>query len=68
MGYFGSRSGSGQAPPRRDDNASGSAVLLLADLVNRSYANLSDGDEARSVLFMCFDAESRASTGRALRQ
>lgn len=64
MGYFGSRSGSGQLHPGADDNASGSAaVLLLADLVNRSYANLSDGDEARSVLFMCFDAEESGLNG-----
>lgn len=64
MGYFGSRSGSGQLHPGADDNASGSAaILLLADLVNRSYATLSDGDDARSVLLMCFDAEESGLNG-----
>ena len=64
MGYFGSRSGSGQLHPGADDNATGSAaVLLLADLVNRSYAELSEGDDARSVLLMCFDAEESGLNG-----
>ncbi len=64
MGYFGSRSGSGKLHPGADDNATGSAaVLLLADLVNRSYAELSEGDDARSVLFMCFDAEESGLNG-----
>lgn len=64
MGYFGSRTGSGKLHPGADDNASGSAaILLLADLVNRSYAQLSEGEDARSVLFMCFDAEESGLNG-----
>ena len=64
MGYFGSRSGSGTLHPGADDNASGSAaVLLLADLVGRSYAQLPEGADARSVLFMCFDAEESGLNG-----
>jgi hypothetical protein len=64
MGYFGSRTGSGTLHPGADDNASGSAaVLLLADLVGRSYAELPEGADARSVLFMCFDAEESGLNG-----
>lgn len=64
MGYFGSRSGSGTLHPGADDNASGSAaVLLLADLVSRSYQEMSDGEDARSVLFMLFDAEESGLNG-----
>ncbi|GAB5495460.1 MAG: hypothetical protein Phyf2KO_05400 [Phycisphaerales bacterium] len=64
MGYFGSRSGSGTLHPGADDNASGSAaILLLADLVSRSYAEMSDGDDARSVIFMLFDAEESGLNG-----
>lgn len=64
MGYFGSRTGSGKLHPGADDNASGSAaILLLADLVKRSYDQLSEGEDARSVLFMCFDAEESGLNG-----
>ncbi|MFI4871372.1 MAG: M28 family peptidase [Phycisphaerales bacterium JB061] len=64
MGYFGSRSGSGTLHPGADDNASGSAaILLLADLVGRSYAELPDDADARSVLFMLFDAEESGLNG-----
>lgn len=64
MGYFGSRAGSGTLHPGADDNASGSAaVLLLADLVSRTYAEMSDGDDARSVIFMLFDAEESGLNG-----
>ncbi|HED52836.1 MAG TPA: M28 family peptidase [Phycisphaerales bacterium] len=64
MGYFGSRSGAGQLHPGADDNATGSAaVLLLADLVGRSYAMMPDDADARSVLFMCFDAEESGLNG-----
>lgn len=64
MGFFGSRSGSGQLHPGADDNASGSAaILLLADLVKRSYDQLSEGEDARSVLFMLFDAEESGLNG-----
>jgi len=64
MGYFGSRSGSGTLHPGADDNASGSAaVLLLADLIGRSYAELPEGTDARSVLFTLFDAEESGLNG-----
>ncbi|MEM9373294.1 MAG: M28 family peptidase, partial [Planctomycetota bacterium] len=61
MGYFGSRSGPGELHPGADDNASGSAgVLLLADLLS----DLADrpGDR-RSLLLMLFDGEESGLHG-----
>lgn len=64
MGDFGSRWGSGKLHPGADDNASGTAgVLLLADLLARSYAGLPDDADARSILFVCFDAEESGLNG-----
>lgn len=62
MGYFGSRTGPGKLHPGADDNASGSAgVLLLAD----KLADLSkdDGEDRRSVLLMLFDGEESGLNG-----
>lgn len=64
MGFFGSRWGSGKLHPGADDNASGTAgVLLLADLISRSYAQLPADADARSILFVCFDAEESGLNG-----
>jgi hypothetical protein len=64
MGFFGSRWGSGKLHPGADDNASGTAgVLLLADLISRSYAELPADADARSILFVCFDAEESGLNG-----
>ncbi|MEO1584153.1 MAG: M28 family peptidase [Planctomycetota bacterium] len=64
MGDFGSRWGSGKLHPGADDNASGTAaVLLLADLIKRSYDLLPDDADARSIAFICFDAEESGLNG-----
>lgn len=64
MGNFGSRWGSGTLHPGADDNASGTAsVLLLADLLARGYEELPADADARSVLFVCFDAEESGLNG-----
>ncbi len=64
MGDFGSRWGSGKLHPGADDNASGTAgVLLLADLLARSYAQLPEDADARSVVFIAFDAEESGLNG-----
>lgn len=64
MGYFGSRSGPGTLHPGADDNASGTAgVLLLADLLSKRFAG--DDRPRRSVLLMGFDAEESGLNGSA---
>ncbi|MEO0629413.1 MAG: M28 family peptidase [Planctomycetota bacterium] len=64
MGDFGSRWGSGKLHPGADDNASGTAgVLLLADLLARSYAQLPEDADARSIVFIAFDAEESGLNG-----
>lgn len=64
MGNFGSRAGprAGRAlHPGADDNASGSsAVIMLAQQLAQDYADL---DNARSILFICFDAEESGLNG-----
>jgi aminopeptidase YwaD len=62
MGYFGSRSGPGKLHPGADDNASGSAgVLLLADMLAERFEN--DEGDRRSVLLMLFDGEESGLNG-----
>lgn len=64
MGEFGSRWGSGKLHPGADDNASGTAgVLLLADLLARSYDRLPADADARSIVFIAFDAEESGLNG-----
>lgn len=64
MGYFGSRSGPGELHPGADDNASGTAGLLL--LAERLGARLADdGTPRRSILIMGFDAEESGLNGSA---
>ncbi len=64
MGYFGSRRGPGELHPGADDNASGSAaVLMLADKLAQYYAELPEGTPARSILFMGFSAEESGLNG-----
>ncbi|MEQ8844710.1 MAG: M28 family peptidase [Phycisphaerales bacterium] len=62
MGYFGSRSGPGELHPGADDNASGTAALLL--MADRLAARL-EGDTGprRSILIMGFDAEESGLNG-----
>ncbi len=64
MGEFGSRSGPGELHPGADDNASGSAaVLMLADKIAADYAEMPEGTDARSILFMGFSAEESGLNG-----
>lgn len=64
MGYFGSRSGPGELHPGADDNASGTAGLLL--LAERLGARLADdGTPRRSILIVGFDAEESGLNGSA---
>ena len=64
MGYFGSRSGPGELHPGADDNASGSAgVLLFADKMSKVYEALPEDANARSILFMCFSGEESGLNG-----
>src|SRR5205814_1609168 len=54
----------GKLHPGADDNASGtSGVLVLADRLTRAYADLPEGTDARSVLFLTFSAEESGLIG-----
>ena len=58
--------GEGQLHPGADDNASGTAgVLLLASRMVEQYAQADPGDNLRSVLFMLFGAEEVGLLGSA---
>ena len=62
MGYFGSRTGPGKLHPGADDNASGSAgLILLADKLGKSLAD--DDTPRRSLLFIAFDGEESGLNG-----
>ncbi|MCL4222500.1 MAG: M28 family peptidase [Phycisphaerales bacterium] len=64
MGYFGSRSGPGELHPGADDNASGSAgILLLSDKLKRAYDALPTDASARSILFIAFSGEESGLHG-----
>jgi len=64
MGYFGSRSGPGTLHPGADDNASGSAgVMLLAKKMAATYAATPEDEPMRSILFMCFSGEESGLNG-----
>src|SRR5690606_25847108 len=63
-GEFGSRADPGALHPGADDNASGSAaVLMLADKLVRAYAALPEGTPARSILFLLFSGEESGLHG-----
>lgn len=54
----------GQLHPGADDNASGTAgVLVLAKMLSQAYAEAPDDAELRSVLFVTFDAEELGLIG-----
>jgi hypothetical protein len=64
MGNFGSREGAGKLHPGADDNASGSAaVIMLAGRLANEYRELPPDQEARSILFICFSAEESGLIG-----
>ena len=66
LGFYGARDARrvGEVHPGADDNATGSAaVLMLADKLAQSYAALPAGTDARSILFVGFDAEETGLHG-----
>ena len=63
-GDFGSRRGAGNLHPGADDNASGSAgILMIAKSMAAAYSELPDDQSARSVLFVGFSAEESGLNG-----
>jgi hypothetical protein len=63
-GDFGSRRGAGQLHPGADDNASGSAgIMLIADALAARYAAMPAESDLRSILFIGFDAEESGLNG-----
>ncbi|MCH7791312.1 MAG: M28 family peptidase [Planctomycetes bacterium] len=63
-GSFGSRAGSGAVHPGADDNASGSAaVLLLAAKLAHEYASMPEDADLRSIVFLGFSAEESGLVG-----
>jgi Zn-dependent M28 family amino/carboxypeptidase len=70
MGRSGSTDGArgiGKLHPGADDNASGTAgVLMLAERLTRQYAELPEGASARSIIFAAFDAEEQGLIGSRL--
>ncbi len=65
-GEFSSRSPSmaGHVHPGADDNASGTAgVLMIADEMAQRYEQLAFGEEARSIIFVCFSGEEMGLLG-----
>ncbi|MBK9384295.1 MAG: M28 family peptidase [Planctomycetes bacterium] len=66
MGEFGSRSGPGKLHPGADDNASGSAaLLLLADKLAASYRALPESEALRTIVLLAFSAEESGLNGSA---
>jgi hypothetical protein len=66
LGYgdFGSRSGPGPLHPGADDNASGSAgVMMLAEMLAEDYRTLPADASLRSILFIAFSAEESGLNG-----
>ncbi len=64
LGYFGSRGGTGELHPGADDNASGSAgIMLVAEWLAESYAQVPEDQPLRSVLFMAFSGEESGLNG-----
>jgi len=66
QGNFGSREGAGKLHPGADDNASGSAaVIMIAERLAEDYAAMPEGSDARTILFMLFSAEESGLIGSA---
>jgi hypothetical protein len=65
-GEFGSRGGAGSLHPGADDNASGSAgMIMLAELLSADYAAVPGDTPLRSILFIAFSAEESGLNGSA---
>jgi len=63
-GGFGTPTSIEQTHNGADDNASGTAgILLMAEKLAERYAGLDDDADARSVLFLAFDAEESGLNG-----
>jgi hypothetical protein len=66
-GYFGSRAGqraAGLIHPGADDNASGTAgVLIAAQMLAEQYNAMPEGSRARSIIFIGFSAEESGLIG-----
>ncbi len=63
-GLFGSRGGAGELHPGADDNASGSAaVMMIGEKLVQAYAALPEGASARSIAFVLFSAEESGLNG-----
>lgn len=63
-GFFGTTPEAGPLMPGADDNASGTAgVLILARMLAEAYAEADENRPSRSVLFLGFDAEERGLHG-----
>ena len=63
-GYVGSRPG-GTLHPGADDNASGSAAIMMLARLFAEYYNTTDDNSLRSILFIFFDAEEAGLHGSA---
>lgn len=64
QGDFGSREGPGKLHPGADDNASGSAgVILLGDLLKKEYDTLPAETPLRTIVFIGFSAEESGLNG-----
>jgi len=64
FGEFGSRRGAGNLHPGADDNASGSAgVMLLAESLKDAYDALPAETPLRTIVFIGFDAEESGLNG-----
>lgn len=64
MGAYGSRGFRGELHPGADDNASGTAaIIMLAERLVPWMNNLPEGTQARSILFLGFNAEEAGLDG-----
>lgn len=64
QGDFGSREGPGKLHPGADDNASGSAgIILLGDMLKKAYDAEPAETPLRTILFMGFSAEESGLNG-----
>jgi hypothetical protein len=63
-GWFGTTPEAGALMPGADDNASGTAgLLVLAKMLSETYAEADTDGDLRSILFVAFDAEERGLHG-----
>ena len=64
MGYFGSRTGPGELHPGADDNASSAAgLILLADKLGQTIAQMDPDTPRRSILIVAFSGEESGLNG-----